>query len=453
MKRIYFTLILLAIAGTTLLPSCSKSNGENAKVAGKAGIPALLDRTSDLGPDNEREQLLTAYDNAVLALQNNPEDWRQYITIATVFITENRITGNGSYYNNAAMDMLDKVINAHPQDHDLEFQAYSLKSAVLLSMHQFQAAYDIATKGVQMNNKNAGIFGALVDANVELGHYDMAVKMCDSMMHIKPDIRSYSRVSYLRQINGDNQGAIDAMMMAVEAGAPGAENTSWALYQLGDLYLGIGNLDFAEKSYLSAQKERPNYAYAEIGLAKVEKAKNNYTSAITHTENAIRILSESAFVSQLGDLYELNGDDKKAAEIRSDVVDLLEKAEKEQNKEDVSVKHNGSREMATSYMKKGELDKALQYATIDYNMRPDNIDANELMAWILFLKGDYANAKMHADKMLATHVQNANTLYKAGLIYTKTGDAATGKKYMDDAMKISPYIDPVLMNEAKKVQS
>ncbi len=45
--------------------------------------------------------------------------------------------------------------------------------------------------------------------------------MLNRMVSIRPDIRSYSRISYLREIHGDIPGAIEAMELAVEAGAPG----------------------------------------------------------------------------------------------------------------------------------------------------------------------------------------------------------------------------------------
>ena len=95
------------------------------------------------------------------------------------------------------------------------------------------------------------------------------------------------------------------------------------------------------------------------------------------------------------------------------------------------------------------MDKALEYAQIDLAMRPENIDANELVAWIYNLKGDYANAKIHADKMLATKTQNATTLYKAGVIYANAGAMQQSNDYMRNAMTINPYIDQRLIAMAK----
>lgn len=154
-------------------------------------------------------------------------------------------------------------------------------------------------------------------------------------------------------------------------------------------------------------------------------------------------MSLPGFVDLLSDLYELKGDEKKAAEIRKDVVDLMEDARREEPK-DMPVKHNGAREMAMAYLKNKDLDKALEQALTDLKMRPNNIDANELAAWIYYIKEDFNNAKLHADKMLKTNVKNPNTLYKAGLIYAKAGDAAKGNQYITEAKGISTYIDGLL---------
>jgi tetratricopeptide (TPR) repeat protein len=301
-----------------------------------------------------------------------------------------------------------------------------------------------------MNNYNAAIFGALVDANVELGDYTEAVKDCDKMISIRPDLRSYSRASYLRQIHGQNAGAIEAMKMAVDAGVPGDESTEWARTKLADLYLETGNVDSASILYRTSIVYRPDYPFAVIGMARVEKSKKNYDGAIVYTKSAIKILSEAAFVSLLADLYELKGDAAHATETRNDVVNLLEEAQKDEPK-DALVKHNVSRELATAYLNAGKLDKALQYAQTDLQMRPNNIDANELMAWIYYRKGDYANAKIHADKMMATKTKNANTLYKAGAIYANSGNVEAGQSMMREAIVVNPNLDPLIIIRSRPV--
>ena len=347
MKK-YITLfsgILLLFLGVSTFSSCSSTAGKDTqKINNELSVPSLLARKKQVGNPAEEAMIKQTYDKAITALKANPDDLKQFITLASVFITEGRVTGNSGYYSNAAIEVLDRVANEQASNKDLQFEALTLKSAVLLNMHQFKDALGVAQQGEALNNVSSGIYGSLVDANVEMGNYDEAVKDCDKMLSLRPDLRSYSRASYLRQIYGDNKGAIVAMKMAVEAGGPGDENTEWARVTLGDLYLNIGMADSASFAYRTALMYRPGYAYAQIGLAKVEKSLKNYDSAITLTKQAINTMSQPGFVLMLADLYELKSDKTKAAEIRGDVVKLLEEGEKEQANS--AIKHNASRELA-----------------------------------------------------------------------------------------------------------
>ncbi len=88
-----------------------------------------------------------------------------------------------------------------------------------------------------------------------------------------------------------------------------------------------------------------------------------------------------------------------------------------------------------------QLDKALEYALNDLKMRPGNIDANELVAWIYYQKGDFASAKPFAEKMLATNTKNVNTLAKASMIYAKTGDKERSEKLHAEALATNASID------------
>ncbi|MFN3940397.1 MAG: tetratricopeptide repeat protein, partial [Chitinophagales bacterium] len=228
MKNIIYILII-GIASFTFLTgaqSCSKTNGNNSvSAAENLNIPELMDRPILKGAETEYEDLHTRYQNAILALKNNPDDKNQYLTLASIFIAEARISGKSNYYNNAAMQMVNHVIERSAGDSENLYLALSMKSGILLSLHQFKDALNVAQNALTLNNRNATVYGALTDAQVELGNYNQAVEMCDIMLKIKPDIRSYARASYLRQIFGDNTGAIEAMQMAVAAGVPGMENT------------------------------------------------------------------------------------------------------------------------------------------------------------------------------------------------------------------------------------
>lgn len=402
-------------------------------------IPVLLERNTAAANDADKAMILSAYNEAKAALQQHPEDMQQYINLASAFISEGRITGNSGYYNNAALEMLNKVTDAQNANTDQVFQALTLKSTILLNYHQFKDALQVAEKAVALNQYNSGIYGALIDANVELGNYAKAVDYCDKMLGLRPDLRSYSRASYLRQIYGENAASIQAMQMAVDAGVPGTESTEWARTTLGDLYLNNGKPDSANIIYRTSLVYRPGYPFALIGLAKTEKVKKDYAGAIAHTKEAIRAYSDASFVLFLSELYALQGDNKKADEVRQDVVKLIEEGEKEEADNKLA-KHNVNRELATAYMQAGELNKALERANVDLSMRPENIDANVLVAWIHYLKQDNAAAKQHIDKAFITKTQNAEILFKAASIYEKAGVKEKSNELMQQALAINPYI-------------
>src|SRR6476659_4887840 len=156
-------------------------------------------------------------------IRMNPRDNKSLLAMTSLFIQEARITGDHVYYDMAAMKYANEVLKNDPNN----FEALLYKSLLFLSQHHFAEGLATATTAQKINPYNAFVYGILVDANVELGNYELAVENSDRMVSIRPDIRSYSRISYLREIHGDYPGAIEAMKMAVQAGVPGDESTEW----------------------------------------------------------------------------------------------------------------------------------------------------------------------------------------------------------------------------------
>lgn len=194
------------------------------------------------------------------ALKEDPTDKKAALRLAALFVQEARVTGNFSYYDAAAMKQVDQVLKQEPDN----FEALLYKALIHLSQHHFSEGLAIATHAQQINPYNAFVHGILVDAHVELGNYAEAVKEAEKMISIRPDLPSYSRISYLREIHGDVPGAVEAMKMAVDAGAPGADGTEWARVQLGHLYEHMGDLQRAFEQYTTALESRPGYAPASL---------------------------------------------------------------------------------------------------------------------------------------------------------------------------------------------
>jgi len=269
---------------------------------------------------------------------------------------------------------------------DFKFLALTTKAGVQLSLHDFADALATGNAAAQLNPANAQIHGVLVDANVELGNYKKAVKLADRMMTIKPDIRSYSRVSYLREIHGDVQGSIDAMTMAVKAGYPGYEETAWAMLTLGDIYKQYGQLDNAEKVYQEILNMRPNYPFAVGALGDLYIEKKQYDRAESTLKAAMKIIPEVGFYVSLAKLYKDQNRMEESNALVQEILPML--------KDDTDSGHNMNMEYAALHLDiTGNLAQAKKYAQIEYGKRPANIDVNRLMARVALAEGDSDAAK------------------------------------------------------------
>jgi pentatricopeptide repeat protein len=212
-------------------------------------------------------------DVLIRKINTNPSDIKSLLALTAQYIQEARNTGNFNYYNRAAL----KCINAVLEKDAKSLEALTFKATILFSQHHFTDGLAIATLAQQLYPYNAYVYGLVVDGYVESGKYKEAIEAADKMISIRPDIRSYSRIAYLREIHGDIPGAIAAMKMAVDAGAPGDENTEWCRVQLGKLFEKIGNVNEAKMHYTIAANNRQNYPYALAGLARIATDEKDHT--------------------------------------------------------------------------------------------------------------------------------------------------------------------------------
>ena len=89
---------------------------------------------------------------------------------------------------------------------------------------------------------------------------------------------------------------------------------------------------------------------------------------------------------------ELTGDKEQSLNVANAIVDEMEKAANAMAKGDSSG-HYADKEMAYAYLAVDNYDKAIEHALLEYNRRPDNIDANETVAWVYYKKADYSKAE------------------------------------------------------------
>src|SRR5215831_18161983 len=231
-------------------------------------------------------------------LKAEPDNLDLNAALGQAYLQKARETGDPSYYTKSEQ-LFEKVL-ASNGDH---VEALIGKASLAMSRHQFAAARDIAERAARLNSYSAAARGILADAYVQLRDYDNAVRVLDEMVRLKPNLSSYSRISYMRELKGDTQGAIRVMEMAIQAGAPDAENTAWCIVQLGNLYLNSAHPAQAEIAYRAALRRFPNYVHANAGLAKVAAAREDYDAAVQYYRKAIDSVPMPEFLIGLTSVY------------------------------------------------------------------------------------------------------------------------------------------------------
>jgi tetratricopeptide (TPR) repeat protein len=393
---------------------------------------SLLPRKVSLAYATEWQ--ITQKNAAVLSakIKNNPADIKSQVTLASIYLQEARITGNYEYYNEAALNTIKSILDKDANN----FDALTIKATVLLSQHQFEDALVVGEQLATLFPYNAYVQGLLVDANVELGNYAAALEAADKMISIRPDIRSYSRIAYLREIHGDIPGAIDAMKLAVAAGAPGDENTEWCRFQMGKLYEKIGKLKEAEMNYAITLINRENYPYGLIGMAGIAVVKKDYSKALSLYQQADTLINNHITKEGIAEVYNLTGEAEKAKAMAAEILAHMKTISKAGN-EDL--------EMAHAYIGMEDYNNALEYAMEEHKRRPENIEVNETIAIIYYKQADYSNALKFIDAALKTNCKNPELLSYAGLIYFNSGKKDEAKNFLLQAVKNNPVIAADLM--------
>jgi tetratricopeptide (TPR) repeat protein len=409
-------------------------------------IPPLKQRQGPISTSSEWLNTKAAIEGLQYKIRRDNNDTQSKLLLALAYMQEARVTGEHPYYYPAALDLVDEVLDRKNAAQEVRFEATVAKAMIQLSLHKFEDALKTGNQAKVLNPKRASVYGVLCDANLELGNYEEAIKMADKMVAIRPDLMSYARVSYLREIHGNLDGAIQAMELAARSGYPGLEQTAWTMYTLGGLYEKKGNLALAKLTYEQILRERPSYAFAIGGLARLEAKKGDTKEAIKLYSQAANIIPEFTFQQELARLYKKTGDIKKAKSITEELFEGFE--------EDQEAGHDMNLELARAYIDlEQNYDEALTYAVKEYNKRPANIDVNKTLATIYYHKGDYKKAQRYLRKAIVTKSQDPSLVCLNGLISYRLGNKIPGEKLVQQSLTMNPFMDDAIASEGKSLIS
>ncbi len=315
----------------------------------------------------------------VLALQataeatpRSPSAWQQLGLAAT---GQAILTADPAWYG-VALDAFDTATDLDPGDPT----NLVARGRLVLSLHDFSDALEIGGQATEALPSTADAWGVLVDAQVELGMYEEAATSLQRMLDLRPDLSALARASYLRQLNGDLEGAIVAMRQADAAGSGALSTNSAIATLLGDLLLQRGDVDEALLVYETAQTPA-----AAAGIARILAAQGELARAESVLLDLSARIPIPAVITALAEIQQRAGNETGLA----DTVELARTLAVLQQDAGQTV----DLELALFEASFGDPDRALALAEEAYAARPDNVFAAGALAWASHKVGDDERAR------------------------------------------------------------
>lgn len=372
-------------------------------------------------------------DDMIASLQQRleavPTDQVSWATLGLAYVQQAKVTVDPTYYPKAD-GALARSLEIDAADN---FLAYAGLSALASARHDFRAAETYARQGLDINDFSPILWGALSDAQLQLGQYDDAFDSVQRMVDLRPDATSLSRASYTWELRGDIDRARSLMQRALDD-APTAADRAFALVHLAGIDFDQGNPSAALDGYNQALAASPDDVAALAGKARAEAALGQIDTAIDHYDQVVARAPEPGYVVEYARLLESVGrtDDAAAQYAVFDATQALFAA-------------NGVEPDATATLadaERGDVDAALADAQRGIDSRPF-LDMYDAQAWALHHAGRDDEALAAIDRALVLGTRNALFHYHAGMIAMALGDTDRALTELRTALDINPTFDPL----------
>jgi tetratricopeptide (TPR) repeat protein len=389
--------------------------------------PRLLD--GSVSPSASTDTRIKGFQALV---KSRPKDSRGYDLLGDAYMQKVRETGDASFYTRAD-GVYSKALQLNPRDP----AAVTGAGTLALSRHDFSAALQYGQRAHQLAPYSFQPLGVLVDAQVELGRYADAERSLQAMIDLRPNLSSYARVSYFRELHGDLRGAIKAMQLAVSAGGGAAENVAYVQTLLGNLYFEVGRMNDARDAYGTALESFPRYVPAIAGVANIEAAHGNFRSAIRRYRDAVARLPLPQYVIALGELQQ-------AAGKRPD-YDLVRAEERLLQANGV----NTDVDLALFEANHGSPARAVSLAQRAWAAAP-SVRSADALGWALTSAGRPAQGLRWARRALGLGSRDPSFLYHAGKSAQAAGRAALARAYLSESLALNPRFSPLYAPRAER---
>ena len=404
-------------------------DGSSASLTGQ---PELAVREGEL-PGATTAQRIEGLQAQVREAPSDPDGYAQ---LGLAYLQQVRETGDPTLYPRA-QGTFEQALRLDPRN----FTATSGLGALALARHDFSRGLALGERAARINPEVARNYGVIADAQIELGRYAAAERTLQHYVDVKPELSSYSRVSYFRELHGDLPGALAAMRLAVSAGGGTAENVGYVQSLVGKLRFDGGAYAAAERAYRAALATDPGFPAAVAGLARVEAARGDYDTATGRLRELIQRLPLPEYVIALGDTERAAGL-KGAAERDYRLVGV----------ETRLLQANGvntDTELAIFEADHGNPAEAVDLAARAWAAAP-SVRSADAYSWALSVAGSDAEALRISERAMRLGSRDPTFLYHAGLVAMRAGDGQRAKGFLSQLVAQSPNFNPLYGPRARR---
>jgi tetratricopeptide (TPR) repeat protein len=367
-------------------------------------------------------------------VDDDPDDIAAWQALGAAYVRESGRTGDPSLYA-AAESAFDRADELVPGDHHTTVG----RSLLALSLHRFDEALRLASLAYEADPFDDDALAVVVDASIELGRYDDAARHLDDLLSLRPGLAAYSRLSYLRELNGDVSGALLALHDAETAGAGAAYDVATVVTFRGDLHFNHGDPAAAVEAYDSAITLAPELVTARIGRARTVAAQGRLDEAIAALEELTRRTPHPTALILLGDLQARDGRTADAAA----TYDLVRTTIRLQQAAGADV----DIELALFEADHGRAAEAVDLARAGHAARA-TVYAADALAWALRQAGEPGAALPYVEEALRLGTADALLHFHAAAIMADTGQADRAAAALRTAFGINPWFSFVHRDEA-----
>jgi tetratricopeptide (TPR) repeat protein len=360
----------------------------------------------------------------------DPDDGEAWQRLAPHYLARAAGRGDRTLVEQAE-HAVDEAVRLRPDD----LATYRAHATLQLTLHQFAAAHEVGLAAQAVYPDSPDALAVLVDSSIELGRYDEAETHLAALLDRRPNAAALARVSYLREIHGDLEGARVAMSQAETAALGNPSETASIATLVGDLSLAAGEPDTALTAYGRAEVAEPGRSLTALGRARALAALDRTGEAIATLETAIAAFPEPALMTVLGELYEATGRNAEARDLYVRTAALIE--------QHGAAGEDNSLEAARFHADHGDPDDAVRFAERAWRIRP-TVFAADALAWSLTRAGRANEALAYVQRAQRLGTASVDMQVHAAAAYANAGLTAAASEALGQALERTPYAFPEL---------